>query len=387
MSSPHNVSDCHVATLASAKTTVLCEFKAVFQRVINDGARTGLVTEPVANATLLDCTCEEPVDRRQISIFGRDGSGTVVVSLPLQGGFETLELPDAALRIHAPPCPTDYLVTFQSQTQCENTLGCLLRFANVMRNLESRLKHTNSDGQLSGLPLVPAAEKEQVNKFGQRAIPVEKHVSPEESNPKRGGLAISGPTDTKRMTHVHFDEHSQTFAGVPKELQHEFAQIAFNLPLTRVTSAPVEGYEVDIPVVLVLLREYFLKRDGQVGSTYLLAVDPLLTLRCLVVVCPPRIPNFAFLSKLRALLCFFVLVLVLFLIGRDRYLPYCARKERMRRSKTRRLLPEPPRSRGSCVPSRFRQLGEAMVPRSSRGIVEPNRCCSYCALRGDKIAR
>lgn len=102
--------DVHVDIAAfkrSGSSTVLEEFNAVFERVIEAGSN-GPITVPIACAKLLKCRCEENNATHSMAIFARNpdgGGGKLIVSLPLTGSFEATQLPHGALLLRAPPAP------------------------------------------------------------------------------------------------------------------------------------------------------------------------------------------------------------------------------------------------------------------------------------------
>ena len=322
--------DCHVAEFPKSSTLCVIEsFQAVLERVIDEGAQVP-VTIPIACAKLLECSCVEDTSAAgEMRLFARNGeSGKLLVSLPLNGSFLASVLPFGSLRLHAPPASSDYVLTFQSETISDNTLGCLRRFAVVMGKKAARFRGRGVDADAEagskegadrdggGANGATEPQKVTLNQFGQKCVPIQPQAGGEAGSVApplvhRSGLLISKPVDTRRMAHVEFDASNQTFAGVPRNMESEFARIAFNLPLSRVTSVPVKGYEEDIPLVLVILREYLLKLDGVVRLPWFLAP------RCSFVRYRSRAVNRG-VSRLRRLAVFVAL-------GRDRNFPDCPR--------------------------------------------------------------
>jgi hypothetical protein len=313
-----SAADCHVPAFA-ASTVLLQDFQALFERVLHESPQGNPVTVPIAAAELLACRCEENA-AREIAIFARNpDTGELVVSVPLTGAFQAQQLPSGGLLVSAPPARREYVVTFKSESTCTQVLGCLRSFTAAMRAKEAQWRAANPEaaaaadaaaicaaagvdpavigrgggtngggnGVGSGRNRLPSASvrdpgiittsdgvavEPTLNQFGQLSQPVPRRwrASAERAaaaEPNRVGLVISRPTDARRTTHVEFNAASQTFAGVPTELASQFAALAFNLPLSQVTCEAVPGYACGIPLVLVLLREFLLKRDGHVSRT------------------------------------------------------------------------------------------------------------------------
>lgn len=72
---------------------------------------------------------------------------------------------------------------------------------------------------------------------------------------------ISDPFSIEHKDHVEFNPETRTFVGLPDEWKASIDK-QFGVPFTQLPTVKIDGYQAEIPKVLITMKDYFLKHDG-----------------------------------------------------------------------------------------------------------------------------